>query len=84
MKYDCFYVPLKLLVHTSIYMAKCSSFFSGIGKHVSVQPPAALGQNETLRMVQAAQYYPALLSVIQVHSLKLKIVDNFCFKNLFL
>ena len=37
--------------------------FSGIGKHVSVQPPAALGQNETLRMVQAAQYYPALLSV---------------------
>jgi hypothetical protein len=38
-------------------------FFAGIGKHVSVQPPAALGQNETLRMVQAAQYYPALLSV---------------------
>ncbi len=39
----------------------------GIGKHVSVQPPAALGQNETLRMVQAAQYYPALLSVRQFH-----------------
>jgi hypothetical protein len=65
-------------------MAKSSSFFSGIGKHVSVQPPAALGQNETLRMVQAAQYYPALLSVKQVHSLELKIVNNFCFENLFL
>ncbi len=44
-------------------------YFPGIGKHVAVQPPAALGQNETLRVVQAAQYYPALLSVMSLRRL---------------
>ena len=36
---------------------------SGIGKHVAVPPPAGISQNETLRMVQAAQYYPSLISI---------------------
>lgn len=35
----------------------------GIGKHVAVPPPAGISQNETLRMVQAAQYYPSLISI---------------------
>lgn len=34
----------------------------GIGKHVYVQPPASISQNETLRMVQASAYYPSLIS----------------------
>ena len=36
----------------------------GIGKHVVVQSPAGISQNETLRKVQAAQYYPSLISVV--------------------
>jgi len=35
----------------------------GIGKHVAVPPPAGISQSETLRMVQAAQYYPSLISI---------------------
>ena len=38
--------------------------FIGIGKHVSVQSPSGLNQDETLRMVQAAQYYPRLISTL--------------------
>ena len=30
----------------------------GIGKHCVVSQPGGLCQNESLRMVQAAQYYP--------------------------
>ena len=30
----------------------------GIGKHVAVQSPGGLSQEESMRMVQAAQYYP--------------------------
>ena len=30
----------------------------GIGKHVAVQSPGGLSQEEAMRMVQAAQYYP--------------------------
>lgn len=41
----------------------------GIGKHVCVQSPGGLNQNETLRMVQAAQYYPTLNSVL-IHGLR--------------
>ena len=40
------------------------SAFSGIGKHVAVQCPAGISQSETLRQVQAAQYYPSLLSLV--------------------
>ncbi|XP_040565690.1 glucose-fructose oxidoreductase domain-containing protein 2 [Lepeophtheirus salmonis] len=36
----------------------------GIGKHVCVQSPGGLNQSEALRMVQAAQYYPSLYSVL--------------------
>ncbi|CAB4063271.1 TUBA [Lepeophtheirus salmonis] len=35
-----------------------------IGKHVCVQSPGGLNQSEALRMVQAAQYYPSLYSVL--------------------
>ena len=30
----------------------------GIGKHVAVQSPGGLSQDEAMRMVQATQYYP--------------------------
>ena len=36
----------------------------GIGKHVTVQCPGGLNQDETVRMVQAAQYYPRLISTL--------------------
>jgi len=41
----------------------------GIGKHVLSDKPGGLCQNETLRMVQAAQYYPSLLAVL-THGLR--------------
>lgn len=41
----------------------------GIGKHVTVQSPGGLNQDETLRMVQAAQYYPRLISTLN-HGLR--------------
>ena len=34
----------------------------GIGKHIICGAPGGLGQAECLRVVQAAQYYPALLA----------------------
>ena len=34
----------------------------GIGKHVVVEAPAGINQNETLRKVKAALYYPSLIS----------------------
>ena len=34
----------------------------GIGKHVAVQSPGGLNQDEAMRMVQAAQYYPRLVN----------------------
>jgi len=36
----------------------------GIGKHVAVQCPGGLDQEGSLRMVQAALYYPRLLAVV--------------------
>ena len=36
----------------------------GIGKHVTVQSPAGLSQDEALRMLQASQYYPKLISAL--------------------
>lgn len=36
----------------------------GIGKHVVCGVPGGLDQGECLRMVQAAQYYPALMAVL--------------------
>ncbi len=36
----------------------------GIGKHVAVQCPGGLTQDEALRMVQAAQYYPRLTATL--------------------
>lgn len=41
----------------------------GIGKHVVCDKPAGLCQNEAIKMVHAAQYYPSLISVIS-HSLR--------------
>jgi len=41
----------------------------GIGKHVVCDKPGGLCQNESLRMVQAAQYYPSLLAVL-AHGLR--------------
>ncbi|XP_022237405.1 glucose-fructose oxidoreductase domain-containing protein 1-like isoform X2 [Limulus polyphemus] len=41
----------------------------GIGKHVLCDKPAGLSQNEVLKMVRAAQYYPSLISVL-CHSLR--------------
>lgn len=41
----------------------------GIGKHVVCDKPAGLGQNEAIKMVHAAQYYPSLISIIN-HSLR--------------
>lgn len=41
----------------------------GIGKHVVCDKPAGLCQNEALKMVHAAQYYPSLISIIN-HSLR--------------
>lgn len=41
----------------------------GIGKHCVVSQPGGLCQNESLRMVQAAQYYPSLLAVL-THGLR--------------
>jgi len=36
----------------------------GIGKHVVVEAPAGINQNETLRKVKAALYYPSLISSV--------------------
>lgn len=41
----------------------------GIGKHVLCDKPAGLCQNEALKMVHAAQYYPSLISIVN-HSLR--------------
>ena len=41
----------------------------GIGKHVVCDKPAGLCQNDALKMVKAAQYYPSLISIIN-HSLR--------------
>ncbi|KFM82361.1 Glucose-fructose oxidoreductase domain-containing protein 1, partial [Stegodyphus mimosarum] len=41
----------------------------GIGKHVLCDRPAGLCQNEVLKMVHAAQYYPSLISIL-FHSLR--------------
>uniref|UniRef100_A0A1B6C5N4 Gfo/Idh/MocA-like oxidoreductase N-terminal domain-containing protein n=1 Tax=Clastoptera arizonana TaxID=38151 RepID=A0A1B6C5N4_9HEMI len=41
----------------------------GIGKHVLCDKPAGLCQNEALKMVRAAQYYPSLISIVN-HSLR--------------
>lgn len=41
----------------------------GIGKHVLCDRPAGLTQSEVLKMVNAAQYYPRLISIL-CHSLR--------------
>lgn len=41
----------------------------GIGKHVVCDKPAGLSQSEALKMVQAGQYYPTLISIVS-HSLR--------------
>lgn len=41
----------------------------GIGKHVVCDKPAGLSQQQTLKMVRASQYYPALISILN-HSLR--------------
>lgn len=41
----------------------------GIGKHVLCDRPAGLCQTEVLKMVNAAQYYPSLISII-FHTLR--------------
>ncbi|XP_012259995.2 glucose-fructose oxidoreductase domain-containing protein 2 [Athalia rosae] len=41
----------------------------GIGKHVVCDKPAGLSQQEALKMVRAAQYYPSLISIVN-HSLR--------------
>ncbi|XP_063984793.1 glucose-fructose oxidoreductase domain-containing protein 2 [Diachasmimorpha longicaudata] len=41
----------------------------GIGKHVVCDKPAGLNQNQALKMVRAAQYYPSLISIVN-HSLR--------------
>lgn len=38
----------------------------GIGKHVLCDKPAGLCQNEALKMVNASQYYPSLISIGKV------------------
>lgn len=41
----------------------------GIGKHVLCDRPAGLDQADVLKMVQAAQYYPSLISIVS-HTLR--------------
>ena len=38
---------------------------AGIGKHVTVRSPGGLTQDEALRMVQSAQYYPRLVASLE-------------------
>ena len=54
----------------------------GIGKHVAVQSPGGLNQDEAMRMVQAAQYYPRLVNGrVMTHELTHELANRKCIVN---
>ena len=57
-------VDLIIIMCPPILHAQIAVKALGIGKHVLCDKPGGLDQSDTLKMVNAAQYYPSLISVM--------------------
>ncbi len=57
-------VGLLMILSQPVFHSQIAVKALGIGKHVYVHPPCSINPGETLRMVQAACYYPSLISVV--------------------
>lgn len=62
-------VSLIFVLCAPIIQAQISVKALGIGKHVVCDKPAGLNQADALKMVNASQYYPTLISIIN-HSFR--------------
>ncbi|KRX42727.1 Glucose-fructose oxidoreductase domain-containing protein 1 [Trichinella murrelli] len=57
-------VQLVLIIGCPVISAQISIKALGIGKHVICDIPASLNSTQTIRMVQAADYYPQLIALV--------------------